>query len=163
MKIKWQILFSCAPNITADGDCSHGRLLLGRRAMTKLDSVLKSKDITSPTKVCLVKAMVFTVVMYGMWELDHKEGWVSKNWRFWTVVLPGRRPGPPVSFQAAPLSVGLRLSTPGFCSEVWPPSQPASSTPGLQQESRLLSLYFPGRRRLYSSPSVRRSPNVLTF
>lgn len=76
---------------------------------------------------------------------------------------PGRRPGPPVSFQAAPLSGGLRLSTPGFCSEVWPPSQPASSTPGLQQESRLLSLYFPGRRRLYSSPSVRRSPNVLTF
>ena len=87
MKVKWQILFSCAPNITADGDCSHGCLLLGRRAMTKLDSVLKSKDITSPTKVCLVKATVFTVVMYGMWELDHKEGWVSKNWRFWTVVL----------------------------------------------------------------------------
>ena len=79
-----------APKITADGDCSHeikGRLLLGRKAMTNLDSILKSRDITSPTKVHLVKAMVFTVVMYGMWELDHKEGWVSKNWCFWTVVL----------------------------------------------------------------------------
>ena len=54
--------------ITADGDCSHEikrRLLLGRKVMTNLDSILKSKDITLPTKVCLVKAMVFPVVMYG--------------------------------------------------------------------------------------------------
>ena len=54
--------------ITADGDCSHEikrRLLLGRKAMTNLDSILKSRDITLPTKVCLVKAMVFPVVMYG--------------------------------------------------------------------------------------------------
>ena len=54
--------------ITADGDCSHEikrRLLLGRRVMTNLDSVFKSRDITLPTKVCLVKAMVFPVVMYG--------------------------------------------------------------------------------------------------
>ena len=53
--------------ITADGDCSHEikrHLLLGRKAMTKLDSLLKSKDITLPTKVCLVKAMFFPVVMY---------------------------------------------------------------------------------------------------
>ena len=53
--------------ITADGDCSHemkGCLLLRRKAMTKLDSVFKSRDITLPTKVCLVKAMVFLVVMY---------------------------------------------------------------------------------------------------
>ena len=53
--------------ITADGDCSHEmkrHLLLGRKAMTNLDSILKSKDITLPTKVCLVKAMVFPV-MYG--------------------------------------------------------------------------------------------------
>ena len=52
--------------ITADGDCSHeikGRLLLGRKAMPNLDSLLKSRDITLPTKVCLVKAMVFLVVM----------------------------------------------------------------------------------------------------
>ena len=54
--------------ITADGDCSHEikrRLLLGRKAMTKLNSILKSRDITLPTKVCIVKAMVFPVVMYG--------------------------------------------------------------------------------------------------
>ena len=54
--------------ITADGDCSpeiKGRLLLGRKAMTNLDSILKSRDVTLPTKVCLVKAMVFLVVMYG--------------------------------------------------------------------------------------------------
>ena len=54
--------------ITADGDCSHEfkrHLLLGRKAMTNLDSILKSRDITFPTKVHLVKAMVFPVVMYG--------------------------------------------------------------------------------------------------
>ena len=75
--------------ITADGDCSHEIkrcLLFGRKAMTNLDSILKSRDITLLTKVCLVKAMVFPVVMYGC-ELDCKENWVSKNWCFWTVVL----------------------------------------------------------------------------
>ena len=54
--------------ITADGDCSHEikrHLLLGRKAMTNLDGILKSRDITLPTKVCLVKAIVFPVVMYG--------------------------------------------------------------------------------------------------
>ena len=54
--------------ITADGDCSHEikrHLLLGRKIVTNLDSILKSRDITLPTKVCLVKAMVFRVVMYG--------------------------------------------------------------------------------------------------
>ena len=62
--------------ITADGDCSHEmkrRLLLGRKAMTNLDSILKSRDITLPTKVCLVKAMVFPVVMYGC------ESWTVKK------------------------------------------------------------------------------------
>ena len=62
--------------ITADGDCSHeikGHLLLGRKAMSNLDSILKTRDITLLTKVHLVKAMVFPVVMYGC-ELDHKEG-----------------------------------------------------------------------------------------
>ena len=75
--------------ITADDDCSHEikrRLVLGRKAMTNLDSILKSRDITLMAKVCLVKAMVFPVVMYG-WESDHKEGWAPKNWCFWTVVL----------------------------------------------------------------------------
>ena len=62
--------------ITADGDCSHEikrRLLLGRKVMTTLDSILKSRDITLPTKVCLVKAMVFPVVMYGC------ENWTVKK------------------------------------------------------------------------------------
>ena len=62
--------------ITADGDCSHeiGRhLLLGRKVMTNLDSILKNRDITSPTKVCLVKAMVFPVVMYGC------ESWTEES------------------------------------------------------------------------------------
>ena len=61
--------------ITADGDCSHEiktHLLLGRKALTNLDSILKSRDITLPTKIPLVKAMAFPVVMYGC-ELDHKE------------------------------------------------------------------------------------------
>ena len=78
-------LFFWAPNsgftflgskITADGDCSHEiktRLLLGRKAMTNLDSILKSRDITLPTKFHLVKAMVFLVVMYGC------ESWTIKK------------------------------------------------------------------------------------
>ena len=62
--------------ITADGDCSHEikrDLLLGRKVMTNLDSILKSGDITLPTKLCLVKAMVFLVVMYGC------ESWIIKK------------------------------------------------------------------------------------
>ena len=62
--------------ITGDGDCSHEikrHLFLGRKAMTKLDSILKSRDITSLTKVCLVKAMVFPVVMYRC------ESWTTKK------------------------------------------------------------------------------------
>ena len=62
--------------IAADGDCSHEikrHLLLGRKVMTNLDGILKSRDITLPTKVCLVKAMVFPVVMYGC------ESWTVKK------------------------------------------------------------------------------------
>ena len=76
--------------ITADSDYSHEikrRLLLGRKAMTNLDSVLKSRENTLTTKVRLVKAMVFPVVMYGCENLDHKDSWALKNWCFWTVVL----------------------------------------------------------------------------
>ena len=64
------------PKITADGDCSHEikrRLILGRKAMIKLDSVLKTRDITLPTKVGLVKVMVFPVVMYGC------ENWTKES------------------------------------------------------------------------------------
>ena len=76
--------------ITADGDCSHEikrRLLLGRKAMTNLESILKSRNITLLTKVHLVKAIVFSSSHVCMWELDHKEGWVPKNGCLWTVVL----------------------------------------------------------------------------
>ena len=62
--------------ITVDGDCSHEikrRLLLGRKAMTNLDSILRSRDITFPTNVCLLKAMVFPVVMYGYESWDCEE------------------------------------------------------------------------------------------
>ena len=64
--------------ITADGDCSHEikrRLLLGRKAMTNLDSILKRRDITLLTKFCLIKAMIFTVVMYGceIWTVKKAE------------------------------------------------------------------------------------------
>ena len=64
--------------ITADGDCSHEiqkHLLLGRKAMTNLDSILKARDITLPTKVCLIKAMVFPVVMYRCesWNMKKAE------------------------------------------------------------------------------------------
>ena len=75
--------------ITADGDHSHEikrRLLLGRKVMTNVDSIFKSRDITLPTKVHLVKAVVFPVVMYGC-ESWTEEGWAPKNWCFWTVVL----------------------------------------------------------------------------
>ena len=74
---QWQIIF-LGSKITADGDCSHEIkrcLLLGRKVMTNLDNVLKSTDITLLTKVCLVKAMVFPVVMYGC------ESWTIKNQR----------------------------------------------------------------------------------
>ena len=62
------------------------RLLLGRKVMTNLDGIFKSRDITLSTKVRLVKAVIFLAVMYG-WELDHKESWMPKNWCFWTVVF----------------------------------------------------------------------------
>ena len=76
--------------ITTHGDCSHEIkrcLLLGRKAMTNLDNILKSRDITLLTKVHIVKAMIFSSSHVWMWELAHKEGWALKNWCFWTVVL----------------------------------------------------------------------------
>ena len=76
METERLFFFGLVSKITADGDCSHEikrRLLLGRKAMTNLDSISKSRDITLPTKVCLVKAMVFPVVMYGC------ESWTVKK------------------------------------------------------------------------------------
>ena len=79
MERQWkqcQTLFWGGSKITVDGDCSHEikkYLLLGRKVMTNLDSILKSRAITLPTKVCLVKAMVFPVAMYGY------ESWIVKK------------------------------------------------------------------------------------
>ena len=74
--------------ITADGDCSHEikrRLLLGRKVLTNLDSILKSRDITLPTKILLVKAMVFPVVMYGCesWTVKKAESWRIDAFKLW--------------------------------------------------------------------------------
>ena len=76
--------------VTVDGDCSHEIkrcLLIGRKALNDLDSMLKSRDITLLTKVHLLKAMVFSSSHVWMWELDYKESWAPKNWCFWTVML----------------------------------------------------------------------------
>ena len=86
---QWDFFWLQKNTITADSDCSHEikrHLLLGRKVMTNLDSILKGRDITLPTKVCLVKAMVFPVVMYGCesWTIKKAE---HQNWCFWTVVL----------------------------------------------------------------------------
>ena len=86
---QWDTVFLDS-KITAEGDCSHEirwRLLLGRKAMTKLDSILKNRDITLPTKVHLSQSYGFSSSHVWMWKLDHKESWVPKNWCFWTVVL----------------------------------------------------------------------------
>ena len=74
----------------ADSDCSYEikrHLLLGRKTMTNLNSIFNSRDNTLPTKVHILKAMVFSVVMYGYESWTIKEGWTLKNWCFWTVVL----------------------------------------------------------------------------
>ena len=74
--------------ITGDSDCSHEIkkcLLVGRKTVTNLDHVLKSRDITWPTKIHI--SYHFSSGQVQLWELDYKEGWALKNWRFWTVVL----------------------------------------------------------------------------
>ena len=83
--------------LTADGDCSHEikrRLLLGRKVMTNLDNILKSRDITLPTKVHLVMAMVFPVVMYGCesWTVKKAERWKINAFELWCWRRPLRVP-----------------------------------------------------------------------
>ena len=82
------LIYLLAPKITADGDCSHEIkkcLLLGRKVMTNLDIILESRDITLPTKVRLVKAMVFPVVMYGCesWTMKKAEHWRIDAFELW--------------------------------------------------------------------------------
>ena len=85
---QWQTLFLLGSKITANGDCSHEikkRLLLGRKVMTNLDKILQSRDITLPTKVRLVKALVFPVVMYGCesWTIKKAECWRIDAFELW--------------------------------------------------------------------------------
>ena len=85
---QWETLFLGGSKITADGDFSHEinrRLLIGRNAMTNLDSILKSRDITLPTKVHLVKAIVFPVVMYGCesWTIKKAEHRRIDSFKLW--------------------------------------------------------------------------------
>ena len=86
---QWQTLFSWTPKslqmVTTALKWNH--LLLRRKAMTNLDSILKSRDINLPTKVHLDKAMVFSSSHVWTWELDYKESWALKNWCFWTMAL----------------------------------------------------------------------------
>ena len=93
---QWETLYGVGgggaggSKITADGDYSHEikrRLLLERKAMTNLDSILKSRDITLPAKVCIVKTIVLPSSHVWMWELDHQGCWALKNWCFWNMVL----------------------------------------------------------------------------
>ena len=104
---QWQTFIFLGSKITADGDCSHEikrRWLLGRQAMTNLESILKSRVTTLPAKVHLVKAMVFSSSHGWMWEWNHKEGWMLKNWCFWTVVLE--------KALESPLDCRIKLVTP---------------------------------------------------
>ena len=104
-------------------------LLLGRKAMKNLDSVLKSRDITLLTKVDIVKAMVFPSSHVWMWEMDHQEGWASKNWCFWTLVLEKTLESPLDSKEIKPVNlkgnqpwifIG-RTDTQAKASILWPP------------------------------------------
>ena len=89
---QWQTLYFGAPKSLHMVNCSHEikrSLLFGRKAISNLDSILKSRDITLPTKVHLVKAIVFVVIIYGCesWIIKNINSWALKNWYFWTVLL----------------------------------------------------------------------------
>ena len=103
---------------TVDGDCSYEIrrwLLLGRKAMTNLDHMLKSRDITLLTKVHMVKVMVFPMVMYDC-ERYHKEGWALKNWCMQTVVLE-KTPESPLDSKIKP--VNLKGNQPWILCKDW--------------------------------------------
>ena len=99
-------LYFLGSQVTADSDCSHEIkkcLLLGRKAMTNLDSICKSRDISLPTKVHIV-GYRFSSSHEQMWELDHKEGWAPKNWCFWIVVMEKTLESPLDSKEIKPIN-----------------------------------------------------------
>ena len=120
-------LYFLGSKITADGDCSHEikrRLLLGRKVMTNIDSILKSRDITLPTKICLVKGMVFPVLMYGCesWTVKKAECQRIDAFELWCwrrllrVPWTARR-----SNQSIIKEIGLKYSLEGLISEAEAP------------------------------------------
>ena len=87
---QWETLFGGGSKITADGDCIHEikrHWLLGRKTITNLDSILKIRDIIFADRGLYHQSYGFSSGHVWMWELDHKEGWMPKDWCFWTVVL----------------------------------------------------------------------------
>ena len=132
MKTRTDFIFR-GSKITADGDYSHEieRFLLpGRKAMTNLDSLLKSRDISLPTKVHLVKVMVFSSGHVLIWELDCEESWVLKNWCFWAVVLEKTPESPLDCKEIQPVQSILKEISPKYSLEglmlklkliLWPP------------------------------------------
>ena len=125
--------FFLSSKITADGDCSHEvNLLLGRKVMTNLDSILKSKDITLPTKVCLVKAMVFSVVMYGCesWTLKKAECRRTDAFELWCLRRLLRVPW------------AARTSNQSILKEI----SPGTSLEGMMQKLKLQYFGHPMRR-----------------
>ena len=134
MTNRWQIVSDfifLGSKITADGDCSHEinrHLLLGRKVMTNLDSIFKSRDITLPTKICLVKAMVFPVVMYGCesWTIkktEHRRMDVFKLWcwrRLLRVPWTARRSNQSILKDWSWVFIG-RTDTEAETPILWPP------------------------------------------
>ena len=121
---QWLTLFGGGLKITADGDCSHEikrHLLLERKVMTDLDSILKSGDISLPTKIYLVQGYGFSSCLVLMWELGYKESWTPKNWCFWTVVLE------------------KTLENPLGCKEIQP-IHPKEISPGCSLQGLMLKL-----------------------
>ena len=122
---QWLTSFFLDSKITADDDYSHEikrHLLLGRKAMTNLDSILKSWDIAWLTKVLMVNVMVFSSSHGWMWEFDHKGSWALKNWHFWKVALEktlerpsGSKEIQPVRPECSLKGLMLKLKLQYFC------------------------------------------------
>ena len=123
--------------ITADGDCSHEIkrcLLLGRKAIGNVDSELKSRDITLPTKVPSSQSYGFSSSHIQIWELGHKEGWVPKNWCFWIVMLVKTLDSPLNSMMIKPVNpkkkstLNIHWKDWYWSSNSWPPDADSQLT-----------------------------------